>query len=98
MQDRAKGGNMISVERIEDGLYEVTVAAAKTTTHKVKVSRQYYEKLTGGKVSIEDLLRRSFEFLLDREVNTSILLSFDLSVIAKYFPSYESEISKSLTA
>jgi hypothetical protein len=97
-QAKRRGGAMITVERVDDGVYKVIVAGPKTTTHNVTVNQQYYQKLTGGKVSIEDLLRRSFEFLLDREVNTSILLSFDLSVIAKYFPAYESEISKSLTA
>jgi hypothetical protein len=30
---------------------------------------------------------------LKRESNTSILRSFDLSVIARYFPEYEHEIS-----
>jgi hypothetical protein len=89
---------MIAVEQLEDGMYRVTVSSTKTTTHKVSVSPQYYQKLTGGKVTIEDLIRRSFEFLLDHEVNTGILLSFDLSVIAKYFPAYEPEISKTLTA
>jgi hypothetical protein len=39
---------------------------------------------------------KSFEFLLEREPNTSILRSFDLSVISQYFPEYENEIRKEL--
>jgi hypothetical protein len=52
----------------------------------------YYMKLTGGKESKERLLERSFEFLLRREPNTSILPSFDLPTINRYFPSYEADI------
>jgi len=39
-----------------------------------------------------DLVRRSFEFLLAREPKESILSSFELPVIARYFPEYEREI------
>jgi hypothetical protein len=49
----------------------------------------YYEKLTDKRVTPEVLVEKSFEFLLDRESNTSILRSFDLPVIAQYFPEYE---------
>jgi hypothetical protein len=38
------------------------------------------------------LVRRSFEFLLAREPKESILRSFGLSVIGRYFPEYEREI------
>jgi hypothetical protein len=41
-------------------------------------------------------VRRSFEFLLEREPKESILASFDLTVIARYFPEYESEIARRL--
>ena len=37
----------------------------------------------------EQLVRRSFDFLLEREPNTSILRQFELPVIARYFPEYE---------
>jgi len=39
-----------------------------------------------------ELVRRSFEFLLAREPKESILPSFGLSTIVRYFPEYESEI------
>jgi hypothetical protein len=41
-----------------------------------------------------DLVRRSFEFLLAREPKESILRSFDLSVIGRYFPEFEREIRR----
>ena len=42
----------------------------------------------------DDLLRRSFEFLLAREPKASILGQFDLPVIGSYFPEYEAEITR----
>jgi hypothetical protein len=41
-----------------------------------------------------DLVRRSFEFLLAREPKESILRSFGLSTIGRYFPEYEREIGR----
>ena len=41
-------------------------------------------------------MRRSFEFLLEREPKESILARFDLSVIARYFPEYDREIARRL--
>jgi hypothetical protein len=41
---------------------------------------------------VEELVRKSFEFLLERESNASILPSFDLPVIGHYFPEYENTI------
>ncbi len=41
-------------------------------------------------------MEKSFEFLLDREPNTSILGRFDLPVIGQYFPEYEKKIRKML--
>jgi hypothetical protein len=47
-------------------------------------------------VSPEILIERSFEFLLERESNRSILSRFDLPVIGRYFPEYESAIRQRL--
>jgi hypothetical protein len=38
------------------------------------------------------LVRESFEFLLAREPRESILRSFELPVIGRYFPEWETEI------
>ena len=87
---------MISVKRIDDTIFEVTVEGHTVTTHRVTVDPSYYETLTGGRVTAETLLEKSFEFLLERESNTSILRSFDLPVISRYFPEYESVIREML--
>jgi hypothetical protein len=73
-------------------MYEVTVRGRTITTHKVTVTPDYYEELTGGQVPVEVLIEKSFEFLLEREPNTSILRRFDLPVIGRYFPEYERAI------
>jgi len=83
---------MIHVRKIDDQTFDVTVEGRSRTTHRVTVSPQIYQKLTDGDVPVEILVEKSFEFLLEREPNTSILRSFDLPVIGQYFPEYESTI------
>ena len=87
---------MITVNPIDSTTFEVIVESATTTTHKVTVETSYYEKLTDKRVSPEELVEKSFQFLLDRESNTSILRSFDLTIIGQYFPEYEKVIKKVL--
>ena len=82
----------ITVEKINETTFTVTVEARTTTSHTVTVSPDYLEKLTGGAVRAEKLVEKSFEFLLERETNSSILRSFDLPVIQRYFPEYERTI------
>jgi len=87
---------MITVKKIDDRTLEVAVAGRTTTTHRVIVDPAYHEKLTGGLISAEKLVEKSFEFLLERESNTSILRTFELPVIGRYFPEYETSIRKML--
>lgn len=83
---------MITVNPIDSNTFEVIVEENTTTTHKVTVTPSYYEKLTNKRVTPEVLVEQSFRFLLERESNTSILRSFELSVIGRYFPEYEKTI------
>jgi hypothetical protein len=83
----------ITINKIADGKFEVTVNDRTTTIHQVTVSEQYAKKLMDNRASVEALVHDSFEFLLARESNTSILRNFDLSVIAQYFPEYEKIIA-----
>ena len=89
---------MITVQPIDKNTFRVTVAGQSTTTHKVSLSDSYYEKLTGKRVTPDLLIEKSFEFLLERESNTSILNSFELQVINRYFPEYEKTIGNMLAA
>jgi hypothetical protein len=87
----------IQVERLREGEFRVTVEeGGSRSTHQVTLAGDYYQKLTGGKVPPEQLLRRSFEFLLEHEPKESILGRFELPIIARYFPDYEHEIRKRL--
>lgn len=79
----------ISVKKLDETTFEVTVQGASQTTHVVTVEADYAARLTAGQVPVERLVSRSFDFLLAREPNTSILRRFDLPVIARYFPEYE---------
>ncbi len=84
------------VEKIDETHFQASIQHNTTTQHMVTVPTAYALKLTDGKVSTEQLVKKSFEFLLAREPNTSILRSFELSVIGHYFPEYEREIKRML--
>ena len=88
----------IEVEALKDGEFRVRVIDAKSeSSHKVTVKPEHYDRLTGGKIEPKELVRRSFEFLLEREPKESILRQFDLQVIGRYFPEYEREIKRRIT-
>ena len=76
---------------------EVTVVTADNTStqHRVTVSTATLERLGQGR-PLEDLVRASFEFLLEHEPKESILREFDIEVIGRYFPGYERELAKRL--
>jgi hypothetical protein len=78
------GGRWTCRVRLED--------AAGSGEHEVHVTESDLARLAPGATEPDDLVRRSFAFLLEREPRTSILRSFDLPVIGRYFPEYEAEI------
>ena len=86
----------IEVVQKDAETFEVTVRASTTTTHTVKLTDDYYRKLTSGEVSPQTLIEKSFEFLLEREPNTSILSRFDLPLINRYFPEFEKTMAEKL--
>ena len=64
------------------------------THHEVTVSRDLLAELRPGAGAPDELVRDSFTFLLERELRESILRSFDLPLIGRYFPEWEAEIRK----
>ena len=78
----------ILINELSDKEFQVTVNAKNLTSHNVTMTDDTYQNLTNGKVSKKKLIEFSFKFLLEREPNTSILSSFELSVISSYFPKY----------
>ena len=84
---------MIKVERKNrDEFLVVVEEKGSRTEHTVTLDEGYYERLTDRKISKEELIKKSFEFLLAREPKESILRRFNLRVIKRYFPEYEETI------
>ena len=82
----------VACEARADAGWTCRVRVDDATEHLVGVTPADLERLAPGSSDPEDLVRRSFEFLLAREPKESILRSFDLPVIGRYFPDYEREI------
>jgi hypothetical protein len=64
------------------------------TRHRVTVAAALLETLRPGTGDPEPLVGDSFAFLLEREPREAILRSFDLPVIGRYFPGWESEVRR----
>ena len=85
---------MLTIESINQNSFKVTVNKESTTEHLVLLNDNFYQSITNGKITKKDLIIKSFEFLLLRESNQSILKEFNLEVINQYFPEYNNEIKK----
>ena len=84
----------ILINAISTNKYEITVNSSTSTKHVVTLTDTFHQNLTNGKATKAELLEFSFKFLLDREPNTSILSSFELTVISQYFSDYENKVRK----
>ena len=87
---------MISASLVAANTYEVVVSGETETVHRVRMSPDYYRKLSGSTVTHEWVLIQAFQFLLEREPNTAILAEFDLAVINRYFPEFEAAMEQRL--
>jgi hypothetical protein len=88
----------IQVEKVDATHFRVRVTEGRTeSAHQVTLDPKDQARLSGGAVEPEELIRKSFEFLLEREPKESILSRFDLTVISRYFPEYEREIKRRLS-
>lgn len=74
--------------------FEVEVKNKERTNHEVILEKDYWRKLTSEEMDPRELVKKSFKFLLERESANSILKSFNLKIIKKYFPEYEKEMAK----
>ncbi len=86
----------VEVTETSPNSFSVTVHGSHTTTHQVSVKPDYAKQLLESAQPTAALVAASFHFLLDRESNASILRSFDLSVIERYFPEYPQAIQRYL--
>jgi hypothetical protein len=85
---------MILVEAIDNNSFKVSVTKDSSTEHIVLLSDRFHQDVTNNKLTKTELITHSFEFLLKRESNQSILKKFNLEVISQYFPEYIEEIKK----
>ncbi len=89
----------IDVHTESDTAFVVTVTDGECqTAHRVTVPEEFADRMAGKGGNIEELVRVSFEFLLEREAKDSILREFDITVIGRYFPEYEDDLRDRLRA
>jgi hypothetical protein len=85
----------ITVTRRQEGDpmgFDVTVREGDSSTeHAVTLSAGDLERLGSGRTP-EAFVRDCLAFLLEREPKESILRSFDVSAIGRYFPDFERRI------
>lgn len=70
--------------------------AGSTTKHEVTVEEDDYQRLAPEGTSVDELVRESFRFLLEREPKESILSNFNITVIGNYFPEYNEAVKERL--
>jgi hypothetical protein len=89
----------VSVTRHGERSYQVEVRGRGVTTiHTVDVPEGLATELGWHDAPESELVRESFAFLLEREPPTSIMRSFSLDVIGRYFPEYRTEIRRRVGA
>lgn len=71
----------------------VVRSEAAETEHEVLVDRATLDDLAPG-ATPEALVAESFRFLLERESPESILRSFELPIIGRYFGDYADELRR----
>ena len=84
----------VLINNLSKDKFEILVNNKQKTIHQVYLSDEIHLDFTNNKISKEELIKFSFEFLLEREPNTSILSSFELNIISKYFPEYLLSVKK----
>jgi hypothetical protein len=88
----------VQVDPLDQGVFQVQVIdSGSKTSHRVTVRADDYARLAQGKAEPSELVRRSFEFLLEHEPKESILSQFDLRDISRYFPNFEQEIKRRIS-
>jgi hypothetical protein len=78
--------------------FAVTIIEDDSETRHETTLRETDLQRFGKGASAEALVTAAFRFLLDREPKEAILARFDISVIARYFPEFDQEIGRYLSA
>ena len=72
---------------------EIDPGTEHASRHRVRVLHVELARWGKGDQEPDGLVRRAFEFLLEREPSHEILKSFDLSDISRYFLDFDREMS-----
>jgi hypothetical protein len=64
------------------------------TRHRVTMSKADHGRLAKGSCPPQHCVEAAFRFLLDREPKEAILSHFDISVISRYFPDFETKLTR----
>jgi hypothetical protein len=86
----------IDVQHVRDDdplTFDVTLReGASVSRHRVTLARRDFIRL-GGDATAQELIDAVLRFLLDREPKESILDRFDVSVVSRYFPDFETRLA-----
>jgi hypothetical protein len=66
------------------------------TMHTVHLDRSTFDELAPPGTTPEELVRASFEFLLEREPREAIMRRFDLPIIGSFFTGYAADVRERL--
>jgi hypothetical protein len=84
----------IVTQAVDEQLFEADVTIdGRRYAYRVSVPDDLVGRIGADPSAI---VRATLAFLLDREPPTSIMERFDCSVVARYFPEYESELPRYL--
>jgi hypothetical protein len=79
--------------------FDVEVSeGGSSTRHRVTLAEGTHDKLSDGRHPPQEVVHACFRFLLSREPKESILRTFDVDVIGRYFPGYEAEVRRLLAS
>ena len=84
---------LIAVKMIDENEFLVRINKDSETCHTVIVSDEAHKNFSAGELTKEQLVKKSFLFLLQKENQTSILKKFHIEEIEDYFPEF-SNIAK----
>jgi len=75
----------IFIKELSDNKFEIIINKKPITKHTVLFTDEYHDSLTKKRTSKKKLLEYSFQFLLYRKPNTSILTFFELNLYLNTF-------------